>query len=402
MKGGSIFVRITRAPTVPDHVLTLCFRGIQIKNIEGIFGIVDPFFELTSQIISSGGDSESWQPVYRSKRIDNNLNPIWEQFAISTNALCDSDYNKPIQFFLWDSNKNGKHALIGSFEISVNGLLSQVNTTSSSSNNNYNNACTVRKNGKDFGRIIVVTAQINGPNSIVNNNSTSITTSSLSPPQQGNLSISNLVPISPLTTTATTSTTTSNRSNSLPPFSEALNYPLPLPPPQQKQSSLPSSSTNNNNHHNISNSTSTSIKIPLPAPQINSSISNAVPIPPLDTDTSSGSNTTASNTSNNLPPFSEAFHYSIPPSQHQQQQQQQQLSRPSSSSLQNTMNNVSADKYDSHSFSANNNTPVQLSNRNRKNLCNHLSTNNLLDHHLRINQSSHFHHRSYHRRLRSL
>lgn len=227
-KGGSIFVRITPAPTVQDHTLTLCFHGVQLKNVDGIFGKTDPFFELTSQIVASGGTSKSWQPVYRSKHIDNDLNPKWEPFTISTNTLCDSDFNKPIQFVLWDYDKKGRHTFMGSFETSVNGFLAQVNAPDSSAK--LNHSFTVKKNGKDFGKITVVTAKVDGG---TNNNQSDSNQNNASTIPPINTSFSSVVPMPPPPAAAVTSPNTYEI-----PFSESLNHPIPPPlPPSQPQSS---------------------------------------------------------------------------------------------------------------------------------------------------------------------
>ncbi|EEC51791.1 predicted protein, partial [Phaeodactylum tricornutum CCAP 1055/1] len=130
-RGGTIFVRITKAPEQDAGELRLQLRGIKLKNVDGFMGKSDPFFELSAKVDSAGG--LTWQPVYRSEHINNDLNPKWAALTVDLNRLCAGDLDSPILLSVWDWEKNGKRQSMGSFETSVNGLLSSVTNGASGS-----------------------------------------------------------------------------------------------------------------------------------------------------------------------------------------------------------------------------------------------------------------------------
>jgi len=160
-KGGTLFARITAAPKTGGGGLQLTLRGVQIKNVDGLFGKSDPFFEISAKLSAAGG--LTWQPVYRSKPVMNNLNPTWEPFSLDLDRLCEGDRNKPILFKLYDWQKNGKHVTIGSFETNVNAILgAQVGGADVDPKRvDVSKAFHVMKRGKIFGgKIVVVAASI--------------------------------------------------------------------------------------------------------------------------------------------------------------------------------------------------------------------------------------------------
>ncbi len=82
--------------------------------MEGFFKKSDPFFELRRTYDGPGGGA--WIPVYRSKHIQNNLNPTWEPATVDVNQLCDGDLNRKIQVAIFDFEGDGKHDSMGLFE----------------------------------------------------------------------------------------------------------------------------------------------------------------------------------------------------------------------------------------------------------------------------------------------
>jgi hypothetical protein len=102
-------------------------HGIKLKNVDGLFGKSDPFFEVRRTYDGAGGGS--WTPVYRGKHVQNNLNPKWEPASIDVNALCDGDLNRRIQVAVFDHEKNGKHNTMGAFETTVNDLVKSAGGT---------------------------------------------------------------------------------------------------------------------------------------------------------------------------------------------------------------------------------------------------------------------------------
>lgn len=163
--GGTLYARITPAPdaSAPGAGGTLHLKvcGSKLANVDStLFSKTDPFFEVLSKVDSAGG--MAWQPVYRSNHMMNNLNPEWGEFSLDVSRLCGGDVSRPIQFKLYNWQKNGKHTAIGSFETTVNGLLqAQVGSATDTSR-----AFTVLKRGKLFaGKIVVVTARLDGSSS---------------------------------------------------------------------------------------------------------------------------------------------------------------------------------------------------------------------------------------------
>lgn len=180
-QGGTVYARITPAPDQDAGKLHLSLRGIGLKNVEGIFGRSDPFFEIYAQTQSPAG--LTWHPVYRSKHIPNNLNPDWEPFTVDMNRLCDGDLDKPILIRLWDWQKNGKHNDMGCFETSVNELLkARANAGDGSVQTvDASKGFVPRKKNKDYGKIVVTTAVLENARNAVEHHQRRVPISEVAP-----------------------------------------------------------------------------------------------------------------------------------------------------------------------------------------------------------------------------
>ncbi|XP_069099958.1 copine-1 isoform X1 [Pleurodeles waltl] len=99
---------------------------IEARNLDkkDFLGKSDPFLEFFKQ-----GEHGSWQLVYRSEVIKNNLNPCWKKFSVPLHTFCSADFNKPIKVHCTDYDSDGSHDLIGTFETN----LSQLQKASGSS-----------------------------------------------------------------------------------------------------------------------------------------------------------------------------------------------------------------------------------------------------------------------------
>jgi len=178
--GGTLFVRITPAPVDSAGTLHLNMRGVKLKNVEGLFGKSDPFVEISAKVNAAGG--LTWQPVYRSKPVMNNLNPNWPPFSLDLSRLCDGDLDKPVLVELWDWEKNGKHTPMGKFETSVNGLLAAAVPGADGGPQkgvDTSKAFQVTKKNKAIGQVVVTTAKLEG----TSGSSTSQSTSAVVPMQ---------------------------------------------------------------------------------------------------------------------------------------------------------------------------------------------------------------------------
>jgi Copine/C2 domain len=157
--GGTLFARITTAPTADLGTLHLKMQGHRLKNVDGLFGKSDPFFILSTQENAAGG--LTWYPVYRSQPIMNNLNPVWSEGTIDVGRLCSGDLNKPILLEVLDWDKKGKHQILGKFETSVQSLLSAV-VQENKTSPDTSKAFKLLNKGKEAGQVIVTTARLDG------------------------------------------------------------------------------------------------------------------------------------------------------------------------------------------------------------------------------------------------
>eukprot|EP00581_Thalassiosira_minuscula_P007308 CAMPEP_0183703258 /NCGR_PEP_ID=MMETSP0737-20130205/1063_1 /TAXON_ID=385413 /ORGANISM="Thalassiosira miniscula, Strain CCMP1093" /LENGTH=689 /DNA_ID=CAMNT_0025929977 /DNA_START=76 /DNA_END=2145 /DNA_ORIENTATION=+ len=152
-KGGTVYARLQKAATRSAGKLALRLKGIKLKNVEGLFKKSDPFFEIRRTYDGPGGGS--WTPVYRSKHVKNNLDPVWEPATIDVNSLCDGDLDRRIQCAIFDHESKGKHESMGQFETTVNGLLKTAGS----------GKFTPKKGSKSYGTVAVVECKITGAES---------------------------------------------------------------------------------------------------------------------------------------------------------------------------------------------------------------------------------------------
>jgi len=120
--GGTLYVGVTRATTVNNRgVVRGKFHGIKLKNMDGFLHKSDPFYTISSQI--DAASSQTWQAVYRSEVIKNNLDPVWNSFVVSLDNLCGGNKDVTLRIQVSDWDKGGKHRAIGSVDTTVNALL---------------------------------------------------------------------------------------------------------------------------------------------------------------------------------------------------------------------------------------------------------------------------------------
>lgn len=169
--GGTLFVRIAKAPERDYGNFHLALKGVKLKNVEGLFGKSDPFFVIKSQARTSGG--RSWAPVYRSEVAKNDLNPMWKDFSIPVGTLCAGDVNRPIQIEVYDWQKSGKHRQMGKFQTNLDGLVSaqSIATMANSIDDPSAGALILKHKGESYGKIIVTKAVVTDGNAITTNQS---------------------------------------------------------------------------------------------------------------------------------------------------------------------------------------------------------------------------------------
>jgi Copine/C2 domain len=162
--GGTLFCRVAKAAAVEYGTIELGFRGIKLKNVDGMFSKSDPFLVLSAQSDSAAG--RTWFPVHRSEVVQNDLNPIWQPCSIPMEKLCDGDKSRPILIEVFDWEKSGKHQAMGRFETTVNGLMAAVifDNPANPKAVSLHSAFTLKQGNKDFGNIVVTKASITGEN----------------------------------------------------------------------------------------------------------------------------------------------------------------------------------------------------------------------------------------------
>jgi hypothetical protein len=126
-------------------------KGTKLKNVEGMFGKSDPFFELSRKQDAAGG--LTWDNVHRSEKVKNNLNPEWANAIVELSTLCDADLDRPILVSVYDFESSGKHVSMGQFETTVNALVKASET---------HEPIHLKQKGKDVGTITIVNAVVDG------------------------------------------------------------------------------------------------------------------------------------------------------------------------------------------------------------------------------------------------
>lgn len=162
-QGGTLFVRITTAPTMDLGRLQVKLQGVKLKNTDGLFGKSDPFVEVSAKVNAAGG--LKWHPIYRSLPVMDNLNPSWPEFSLNVSRICDDgNLDKPLLIEVRDWEKSGKHGFMGKFETSINGLMaSQVQEVTGKSPIDTSRGFSITtKKKKEAGMIVVTLAQLVG------------------------------------------------------------------------------------------------------------------------------------------------------------------------------------------------------------------------------------------------
>ncbi|KAM8945625.1 copine-1 [Pelodytes ibericus] len=114
---GKGMISITAEEIKDTRVVNL---EVEARNLDkkDFLGKSDPFLEFFRQ-----GDGGTWQLVYRSEVIKNNLNPCWKKFSVPLQTFCGGDMNKPIKVSVSDQDDNSSSDLIGEFECTAAKLL---------------------------------------------------------------------------------------------------------------------------------------------------------------------------------------------------------------------------------------------------------------------------------------
>jgi len=145
--GGTLYANCRKAQGA--GLLRLQLQGTNLKNTEGFLRKSDPFFEVARQINSAG--ASTWDNVYRSNVVQDNLSPTWDSAVLELSTLCGGDLDLPLRVSVFDFEKSGKHQLMGQLETSVRGLTQAAGGSM---------PLTVRE--KTTGQVVIARAVVSG------------------------------------------------------------------------------------------------------------------------------------------------------------------------------------------------------------------------------------------------
>ena len=129
--------------------MTLQLQGNKLKNLEGfgVFRKSDPFYEICRR----SADGNSWDSVYRSNFVKNNLSPLWDEVTLEMSVLCSGELETPILIRVYDHEGSGDHDLMGKVETTPSALFTAGRES------------TELQLEDDKGTISVKTATLSGP-----------------------------------------------------------------------------------------------------------------------------------------------------------------------------------------------------------------------------------------------
>lgn len=96
--------------------LIMKLSGHNLEDISGWFHKYKPFFYISRKL-----ETGAAQRVYKSEHVKGK-NVSWNQFEISMQALCNSDFDRPLTIEVWDNHSNGSHKYVATAEFSVRSI----------------------------------------------------------------------------------------------------------------------------------------------------------------------------------------------------------------------------------------------------------------------------------------
>lgn len=154
--GGTLFAHVR--PHRGSGTLRLRLQGVGLKNVEGgLFrGKSDPFYEISRQINSAGGNT--WDNVYRSAPVKNSLDPQWDDATLELSTLCGGDLDQPLKIAVLDHESSGRHVGMGTCETTVRALVA----AAAGASPDRPAELVLTKKGQAVGKIAVVVATVSG------------------------------------------------------------------------------------------------------------------------------------------------------------------------------------------------------------------------------------------------
>ncbi|EFJ42979.1 hypothetical protein VOLCADRAFT_121478 [Volvox carteri f. nagariensis] len=100
------------------QVYRIQLAASKLRNVESL-GKSDPFIQFSRQ----QDESSDWLPVYKTKVIKNNLNPVWDEFTIRATQINNGDLMRPLRIRVFDYESDGSHRLLGQCELSTERMM---------------------------------------------------------------------------------------------------------------------------------------------------------------------------------------------------------------------------------------------------------------------------------------
>ena len=154
-RGGIIIARLRKGTSSGE--LRLKLKGYHLINVDGFMKKSDPFFELHRRTEDEEGFI-TWEKVYTSKVILDNLNPCWPELVMDLGTICDGDLNLQIKLIIYDYEPKRKNDPMGEILTTVNQLID----VCTSGKEDASQGLVLKLKGKPTGKIIVLEAHVSG------------------------------------------------------------------------------------------------------------------------------------------------------------------------------------------------------------------------------------------------
>ena len=148
----SFFLRIL---ILTIHCVWITYVTLQLKNVEGWLRKSDPFYEIYRNVNNAGANT--WELVYRSEVVKDNLNPDWKEHTIDLSMLCGGNLDLPIRVKAFDHERSGKHVFMGMFETTVKSLVEAF------VDEDVNRGMKLHVEGNETGLMVVEQAEVSLP-----------------------------------------------------------------------------------------------------------------------------------------------------------------------------------------------------------------------------------------------
>lgn len=139
-------------------VLALTLEGVDMVNMDGLFGVSDPFFVVETPEMFANG--YQWKEFYKSEHIMDNQDPQWKPSFLDLDRLCRSDIDKPIRISFFDWQASGEHQAMGHVLVSVRRLLRSIARKSEDGWDLTRALCPADDDNQVYGRIVIADAVI--------------------------------------------------------------------------------------------------------------------------------------------------------------------------------------------------------------------------------------------------